>query len=59
MNRPELRRQLQGLASRYPGAHPYTLALRFQAQTGRVFSGQQVKQVLTKPGNDRDQPAKL
>ena len=59
MNRHELRRQLQVLASRYPGAHPYTLALRFQAQTGRVFSGQQVKQVLTKPGNDRDQPAKL
>ncbi|MCF8140136.1 MAG: hypothetical protein K9J75_03390 [Cyanobium usitatum Tobar12.5m-G36] len=46
MNRPELRRQLQVLASRYPGAHPYTLALRFQAQTGRVFSGQQVKQLL-------------
>ena len=59
MNRPELRRQLQILASRYPGAHPYTLALRFQAQTGRVFSGQQVKQLLAEPGNNRDQPAKL
>ena len=59
MNRPELRRQLQVLASRYPSAHPYTLALRFQAQTGRVFSGQQVKQLLAEPGNNRDQPAKL
>ena len=34
MNRPELRRQLQVLASRYPGIHPYTLALRFQALNG-------------------------
>ena len=58
MNRPELRRQLQVLASRYPGAHPYTLVLRFQAQTGRVFSGQQVKQLLAEPGNHRKQPAK-
>lgn len=59
MNRPELCRQLQVLASRYPGAHPYTLALRFQAQTGRVFSGQQVKQLLSEPGNHQKQPAKL
>ena len=59
MNRPELRRQLQVLASRYPSAHPYTLALRFQAQTGRVFSGQQVKQLLSEPGNHQKQPAKL
>ena len=59
MNRPELRRQLQVLASRYPGAHPYTLALRFQAQAGRVFSGQQVKQLLSEPGNHQKQPAKL
>lgn len=53
MNRPELRRQLQALASRYPGAHPYTLALRFQAQTGRILSGQQIKQLLAEPGNCR------
>jgi len=59
MNRPELRRQLQVLASRYPGAHPYTLALLFQAQTGRVFSGQQFKQLIAEPGNHRKQPAKL
>ena len=59
MNRPELRRQLQVLDSRYPGIHPYTLALRFQAQTGRVLTVQQVKQLLAEPGNDRDQPAKL
>ena len=31
MNRPELRRQLQALAHRHPGLHPYTLSLRFQA----------------------------
>jgi hypothetical protein len=59
VNRPELRRQLQALACRHPGLHPYTLALRFQAQTGRVLTGQQVKQLLAEPGNDRDQPAKL
>ena len=57
MNRPELRRQLQALARSYPGIHPYTLSLRFQAQTGRVLTGQQVKQLLAEPGNDRGQPA--
>jgi hypothetical protein len=51
MNRPELRRQLQVLARCHPGAHPYTLALRFQAQTGRILSGQQVKQLLAEPVN--------
>ena len=59
MNRPELRRQLQALARRCPGNHPYTLALRFQAQTGRILTGQQVKQLLAEPGNHRKQPAKL
>ena len=59
MNRPELRRQLQALARRHPGIHPYTLALRFQAQTGRALTGQQVKQLLTESGNCRMQPAKL
>ena len=59
MNRPELRRQLQALAHRHPGLHPYTLALCFQSQTGRILTGQQVKQLLAEPGNDRDQPAKL
>ena len=59
MNRPELRRQLQAMASRHPGIHPYTLALRFQAQTGRVLTGQQVKQLLAEPGNHRKQAAKL
>lgn len=59
MSRPELRRQLLALARRHHGIHPYTLALRFQSQTGRVLTGQQVKQLLAEPGNDRDQPAKL
>ena len=59
MKRPELRRQLQALARRHPGLHPYTLALRCQAQTGRLLTGQQVKQLLAEPGNDRDRPAKL
>ena len=58
MNRPELRRQLLAMASRHPGIHPYTLALRFQAQTGRALTGQQVKQLLAEPGNCRKQPAK-
>ena len=59
MNRPELNRQLQELARRDPGAHPYTLALRFQAQTGRVLTGQQVKQLLAEPGDHRKQTGKL
>ena len=59
MNRPELRRQLEALARRHPGIHPYTLALHFQSQTGRVLTGQQVKQLLAEPGNGRDQPSKL
>ena len=59
MSRPELRRQLQALARRHPGLHPYTLALHFQAQTGRVLTGQQVKQLLTEPGNHRKQAGKL
>jgi hypothetical protein len=59
MSRPELRRQLQALARRYPALHPYTLSLRFQVQTGRILTGQQVKQLLAELGNDRNQPAKL
>jgi hypothetical protein len=59
MNRPELRRQLQALARRHPGIHPYTLALRFQNQTGRVLSGQEVKQLLAEPGDHRKQHSKL
>jgi hypothetical protein len=59
MNRPELRKQLQALARRYPGIHPYTLVLHFQAQTGRVLTVQQVKQLLAEPGKNRDQLAKL
>lgn len=58
MNRPELNRQLQVLARRHPGAHPYTLALRFQAQTGRILSGQQVKQLLAEPVNHSIHAAK-
>jgi len=58
MNRPELSRQLQKLARRHPGAHPYTLALRFQAQTGRILSGQQVKQLLAEPVNHSIHAAK-
>ena len=58
MTRPELRRQLQALARCHPGAHPYTLALRFQAQTGRILSGQQVKQLLAEPANHAIHAAK-
>jgi hypothetical protein len=54
VNRPELRRQLQALARRHPGLHPHTLALQFQAQTGRLLSGQQVKQLLAEPDAYRD-----
>jgi hypothetical protein len=58
MSRPELRRQLQALARRHPAAHPYTLALHFQARTGRILTGQQVKQLLAEPDSHRNQPAK-
>ncbi|MCP9831011.1 hypothetical protein KBZ14_06285 [Synechococcus sp. HJ21-Hayes] len=58
MNRPELSRQLQALAHRHPGTHPYTLALRFQAQTGRILSGLQVKQLLAEPVNHSIHAAK-
>ncbi len=46
MNRPELERQLRALAREHPGEHPYTLALRFQARTGKILSGREVRQVL-------------
>jgi len=59
MNRPELHRQLQVLARRHPGLHPYTLALRFQVQTGRLLTGQQVKQLLAEPGDQQKQTGKL
>jgi hypothetical protein len=58
MTRPELRRQLQALARCHPGAHPYTLALRFQARTGRILSGMQVKQLLAEPVNHSSHAAK-
>lgn len=51
MNRPELHRQLQTLSRRHPGLHPYTLSLRFQAQTGRVLTGQKIRQLLDEPAN--------
>ena len=56
--RAELQRQLQALASRHPGSHPYTLALQFQARSGRILSGQQVRQLLAEPGDQRSSPAK-
>ena len=59
MNRPELHRQLQALARRHPDDHPYTLALHFQAQTGRILTGQQVKQLLGEPETNRGKHAKL
>jgi hypothetical protein len=58
MSRPELRRQLQALAQRHPGVHPYTLALCFQAQSGRILSGLQVKQLLNEPTSCCHQAAK-
>ncbi len=59
MNRPELDRQLQALARRHPRDHPYTLALYFQVQTGRILTGQQVKQLLGEPETNRGKHAKL
>jgi hypothetical protein len=53
MDPAELQQRLRRLAKVHPGEHPYTLALRLQAETGKVVTGQLAKQILQKLGSDR------
>jgi len=53
MDAAELQQRLTRLAQANPGEHPYTLALRLQAETGKVITGQLAKQILQKLGQDQ------
>ena len=53
MNTAELQQRLGRLAKVHPGEHPYTLALRLQAETGKIITGQLAKQMLKKLGQDQ------
>ena len=53
MNPAELQQRLRHLAQAHPDEHPYTLALRLQAETGKVMTGQLAKQILQRLGQDR------
>ena len=46
MDPAELQQRLSRLAQAYPSEHPYTLALRLQAETGKMITGQLAKQIL-------------
>ncbi len=46
MDPAEVQQRLKRLAQAHPGEHPYTLALRLQAETGKVITGQLAKQML-------------
>ena len=50
MDPAEVQQRLRHLAQAHPGEHPYTLALRLQAETGKVITGQLAKQILQKLG---------
>ena len=49
MDPAELQQRLRHLAK----DHPYTIALRLQAETGKVITGQLAKQILQKLGQDQ------
>lgn len=40
MDPAELQRRLRRLAQLHPGEHPYTLALRLQAETSKAITGE-------------------
>lgn len=52
MDPAELQQRLGRLAKARPGEHPYTIALRLQAETGKVITGQLAKQILQRLGSD-------
>jgi len=45
----ELRHLIKILRVEYPDAHFYSLALKIQAQTGHIVTGQKVRQILLEP----------
>jgi hypothetical protein len=45
----ELRHLIKILRFEYPDAHFYSLALKIQAQTGHIVTGQKVRQILLEP----------
>ena len=53
MDAAELQQQLRRLSQACPGESPYTLALRLQAETGKVITGQLAKQILLRLEPDR------
>lgn len=46
MRDAELQKLVRILRVEYPDAHFYTLALKIQSQTGKIVTGQKVKQLL-------------
>ena len=46
MDRTALHGHLTALAQAHPGEHPFTLALRLQAATGREITGAQAAKLL-------------
>jgi hypothetical protein len=53
MDPAEVQQRLTRLAQSNPGEHPYTLALRLQAETGKIITGQLAKQILLRLEPDR------
>ena len=53
MDPAELKQQLRRLTQAHPDEHPYTRALRLQAETGKVITGQLAKQILQRLGQAR------
>jgi hypothetical protein len=52
MDPAEVQQRLRHLAQAHPCEHPYTLALRLQAETGKIIAGQLAKQILQRLGQD-------
>lgn len=46
MSEPSATELVAAVAREHPQAHPYTLALLIQHQTGRVLTGQEVRRLL-------------
>jgi hypothetical protein len=53
MDPAKVQQRLERLALAHPGEHPYTLALRLQAETGKVITGQLAEQILQRLGQDQ------
>jgi hypothetical protein len=53
MDQAEVQQRLKRLAQNHTGEHPYTLALKLQAETGKIITGQLAKQILLRLEPDR------